>query len=147
MSRESQIQEIIELTSRLHRPVDPAVMHKMGLSPAQSGMLFMLYHRSGDTMKDFADHMSISKSAVTQLVEPLIDKGYVRRNLNPNDKRQAMLQITAAGKQKLKQIKQHKAEGIRSALSVLNEAELEQLHKIYEKLALNINKHKTEVKV
>jgi DNA-binding MarR family transcriptional regulator len=146
MSRESQIQEIIEFTSRLHRPMDPHVMQKVGLSPAQSGMLVMLFYRRGASMKELASYISVSKSAITQLLEPLIEKGLVSRTPNPNDKRQAVLRITPAGKQKLKQLKQHKAEGMRIALSVLGDHELDQLRKIYEKLTLNINKQRLEVK-
>jgi len=142
MSRETKIQEIIESAHRLHKPVDSSVMQKVGLSPAQSGMLFMLHHRKGATMKELAAYINVSRSAITQLMEPLVEKGLVSRSPNPSDKRVATLSITSKGKDKLKQLRHYKIEYLRLALGVLNDKELSALQSIYEKMALNINQTK-----
>jgi DNA-binding MarR family transcriptional regulator len=138
MLKEQQIQGIIENISRLQRAVSPAVWEKSDLSRAQVGMLYMLYYHHGTSMKRVAEHLSISKSAVSQLLEPLIDKGLITRQADTQDRRTAVIKLAPKGIKALKVFNQHKTLGIRSALDSLSAEELEVLAKLHSKMAANV---------
>jgi DNA-binding MarR family transcriptional regulator len=135
MDREQRIQTIIEDIGRLQRTVSPSVWQESGLSRAQAGMLYMLHYHQGANMKQISEHLSVSKSAASQLLEPLIDKGLVSREPNAQDRRSAVVRTTPKGLKVLKAIKQRKMLGIRSALDLLTADELEVLAGLHTKMA------------
>jgi DNA-binding MarR family transcriptional regulator len=54
---------------------------------------------SGDaTVLDIAAHLGVTKQAASQLVELLVQRGYVRRRTDPADARRRVLALTAAGR-------------------------------------------------
>ena len=142
MNREQQIQTIIEDISRLQRAVSPSVWQKSGLSRAQVGMLYMLYYHHDTSLKRVAEHLSISKSAVSQLLEPLLDKGLASRQADAQDRRTAVIKLTPKGLKTLKAFNQQKMLGIRSALDSLTAKELEVLAKLHAKMAASVIKSK-----
>src|SRR5581483_9405979 len=77
MSKEDLIQEIIENLSRLHRPVDGDAWRRLGLSHAQVGMLYMISCHDQPSYKQVANHLGVTQSAISQLIDPLLDKGLV----------------------------------------------------------------------
>ena len=138
MDREQRIQNIIENVSRLQRAVSPVVWEKSGLSRAQAGMLYILYYHQNASMKTVASHLSISKSAVSQLLEPLIDKGLAQRQPDEQDRRSVVVGLTPTGKATVKLFNREKQSGLRSALSSLDMKDLETLDKLHTKMANNI---------
>jgi DNA-binding MarR family transcriptional regulator len=65
MSREELVQEIVENLSRCQRPMREVALKNSGLSRAQIGMLFMIAHHKRLQVKQIADHLGITKSAVS----------------------------------------------------------------------------------
>jgi DNA-binding MarR family transcriptional regulator len=139
MNREEITQEIIESITRCQRPTNFVLWRKIGLSHAQVGMLFMLFHHQNASVKKISEHLGITKSAITQLMDPLVDKDLVLRQNDPKDRRVVQLSITAKGKKVLKEVNKLKFAGMRSALGSLSDPELEQLAGIYRKMAANKN--------
>jgi len=53
---------------------------------------------SGDaTASDLAEHLGVTKQAAGQLVEQLVDRGYVTREADPTDARARLLRLTDRG--------------------------------------------------
>lgn len=53
---------------------------------------------SGDaTVADVAAHLGVTKQAASQLVEQLVQRGYVTREPDPRDRRARLLALTARG--------------------------------------------------
>lgn len=144
MDREQRIQHIIEDLSRLQRIVSPEVWQKSGLSRAQTGMLFLLYYRPGSGMKNIAEHLSISKSAVTQLLEPLLEKELVIREADAHDRRNAVLKLTPKGLKTVRDFTRHKMLGIRTALGSLSDKELSNLERLSSKMAASVKIKETK---
>lgn len=48
-------------------------------------------------MVDVANHLGISKQAASQLVELLVQRGYVKRTQHPTDARSSVLSLTPNG--------------------------------------------------
>lgn len=134
MSREELVQEIVENLSRCQRPSRQNAWRQLGLSRAQAGMLFMIAHHKKLQVKQIADFLGITKSAASQLLEPLSQKGLVRRQVDPQDRRIAHFYLTEAGVKHLKKIHKLKYAGLRSRLEKLSGAELRQLADLSRKL-------------
>lgn len=138
MSREELIQSIIENLARCQRPGLNIKWKELGLSHAQVSMLYLLAYHKGASVKEAADYLNITKSAVTQLLDPLVTKGLVNRQNDSKDRRIVRLNLTSDGKTTLKKLARHKFAGLRSALESLNDTDLEQLQKLHQKMATKI---------
>lgn len=138
MNREEIVQEIIENMTRCQRKPDASGWRHVGLSHAQVSMLFMLFYHPEANVKQISEHLGITKSAVTQVMDPLVDKDLVNRQNDPNDRRIVRLSLTPGGKKILKEVHKLKFAGMRAALSGLNNKELEQMAALYKKMTANI---------
>jgi MarR family 2-MHQ and catechol resistance regulon transcriptional repressor len=141
MKRDELIQDIIETLARCQRAsVNPSAWNKIGLSHSQVGMLFMILHRKDSNVKQIAEHLGVTKSAITQLLEPLVTKGFIERQNDPDDRRIVRFSLSDKGKKTLKEIHKQKFSGIRSGLDSLTIDELKTLAELHKKAAQNINK-------
>jgi DNA-binding MarR family transcriptional regulator len=140
MGKAEIIQEIIENLAKCQRPATDAAWKKAGLSHAQLGMLYMLlYHREASP-KEIADYLSISKSAVTQLMDPLVEKSLVIRRTDPKDRRVVRLSLSGEGTNLVQKFNKYKFAGLRSALDALDSKDLAQLNAIHQKMYAAIAK-------
>jgi len=135
MSREDHIQSIVLTLAKLQRPAHNRGWKHTGLSHAQVGMLFMLAYYRQNSVNETADFLGVSKSAVSQLIDPLETKRLVARVTDPKDRRIVRLNLTAKGGMLVKELAKHKLDGIRTAANKLTESELDQLYKLVLKMA------------
>ena len=82
------------------------------ITPGQSGVLFLLEKKSPRNMSELSGQLEMDNSAVTRIVDRLEKGGFVKRELNNNDRREFLVTITDSG---MKEIK-----GAKSAVSKLN---------------------------
>lgn len=136
MSKEDLIQEIVENMARCQRPASFSTWQKTGLSHAQTGLLFMLSYHQRLQVKQIALFLGVSKSAVSQLAEPLLAKKLIERETDSADRRIVFLSLSHKGKQTLKKLAQHKYAGFRSRLEKLPARDLEQLAQISRQLSV-----------
>lgn len=135
MNKEELIQSVIEYLYKSQRPGLNASWKEFGLSHAQVGMLYLLHYHNGASVKQAADYLGVSKSAATQLLDPLADKGLVIRSNDQKDRRVVRLHLTDEGKVVLKKLAKNKFAGLRAALENLTDNELKQLQKLHKKMA------------
>jgi DNA-binding MarR family transcriptional regulator len=92
---------------RAHRDFSERAMHKIqrrghpGLGPAHMGLLPHIAIE-GTRVSTLAERSQISKQAAGQLVQDLEGKGYVAREVDPDDRRAVRVRFTAAGQQFLR---------------------------------------------
>ena len=134
MSREELVQEIIENLAKCQRSSNPSLWKESGLSHSQIGMLFMLSHYKKLQVKQIADYLGISKSAASQLLEPLTHKRLVSRQTDAGDRRIAHFSLSPEGIKLFRRIHKFKFAGLRSRLETLNAQELGQLADLSRKL-------------
>jgi len=53
--------------------------------------------RSGQPMRDLVDEMGVSKQRTGQLIDVLVDRGYLTRETDPEDRRRLMVDLTERG--------------------------------------------------
>jgi len=61
------------------------------------GFAFVRISAGDATVVDVDEHLGVTKQAASQLVEQLVQRGYVQRNPDPRDGRSQLLTLTSRG--------------------------------------------------
>ncbi len=96
---------------------------------SQAKCLYVAALRPGIGMSALAEQLQVGLSAVSGLVDRLVDHGYLERHEDPSDRRQQQVSVTDAGAAVLERIRELNAELLRTLLRGLSPAELEALRK------------------
>jgi DNA-binding MarR family transcriptional regulator len=88
-----------------HRSMHAFLRHnrESSLSLSQIGTLFRLYHHGPSPINDLAEHLGVTMAAVSQLLNPLIDKDLITRSTDPTDRRIKLISLTEKGKETVKE--------------------------------------------
>jgi DNA-binding MarR family transcriptional regulator len=94
--------EIVWLLRRATRRFGAAVRHALdegghGRLPQQGFWAVSALAERDHTAGQLVDRMEITKQAVSQLVETLVELGYVERRADPTDRRRVALALTERG--------------------------------------------------
>ncbi len=106
-------------------------------SPSQIEVLWHVSHHTDMSVKDLANMLQVTPSAVTQLIEPLTKSGSLLRNTDPADRRSVMLHVSPSGKKALADVSRQKTLWMAKILEPLSDEELETLHTLFDKLAVH----------
>jgi DNA-binding MarR family transcriptional regulator len=68
-----------------------------GLSMGQLSTLFRLYHGGICGVSDLGDHLGVTNAAASQMVDRLVQQGYLERTEDPDDRRVKQLRLTPKG--------------------------------------------------
>ena len=117
---------------------------KIGVSRSQIELLHVLNSHTDLSVKKVADYLGVSLSAVTQLTEPLVESGLVKRSVDPNDRRVAKLSLTSKGGRKLAQVRKKFFDGTRTIMQNLTETELKSLEAVFNKMLLSAKNQKED---
>lgn len=71
---------------------------KLGISPMHVRVLKVIGKSNTSTAIDIAGLFKRDKAQITRLINQLIDKGFIQKAPNPNDKRSQILALTSSGK-------------------------------------------------
>jgi DNA-binding MarR family transcriptional regulator len=114
------------------------------VTTAQAGILFLIKQKSGQSMSELSQILSVDNSTLTGLVDRLERAGFVRRNSNPDDRRALNIDITEAGIRELEKAKvviRRINEEIKAGFS---EQEMDSFKKVLQHFTLKFNKNATE---
>jgi DNA-binding MarR family transcriptional regulator len=70
-----------------------------GLSMPQFSLLTQMYHRGACGMSGISERFEITPAAASQMVDKLVQSGYVVREEDPTDRRAKTLNLTPKGRQ------------------------------------------------
>jgi DNA-binding MarR family transcriptional regulator len=70
-----------------------------GLSMPQFSILMQLHHKGPCGMSEVSDRFDISPAAASQLVDKLVQAGYLERAEDPSDRRAKLLTLSAKGEE------------------------------------------------
>lgn len=68
-----------------------------GLSMPQFSILMQLHHRGACGVSDISERFDVSNAAASQLVDKLVQAGYLARAEDPKDRRAKLLTLSAKG--------------------------------------------------
>jgi MarR family transcriptional regulator for hemolysin len=125
---------LINRSSRLLMRWGDSRVQPLGFAVAQMPVLYMLKDGNSMTQKDLAARAKIEQPTMAQLLGRMERDGLIRRSVNPEDKRSALVSLTPRAIKKLPQV-----EGNNEALRGFSEKEIETLCKLLRRVVLNLD--------
>lgn len=74
-----------------------------GLSMPQFSLLMQMHFKGACGMSEVSDRFDITPAAASQLVDKLVQNGFIQREEDPNDRRARMLNLTDNGRKLIRQ--------------------------------------------
>lgn len=137
-----ELAELLPLTGqmkKLYVKACRAVCEKYELTQTEFDILDFLGEHTGlDTANEIARRRLIKKANVSTSVERLIKKGYIKRRVDPDDRRYIHLELTGSAEPTVSEIKKTQNDFFSSFTSGLSREELETYKRLTEKLLYSI---------
>jgi DNA-binding MarR family transcriptional regulator len=127
------MRETVTLYARAARMLDPMrlqVWEELGINFPQLRILFRVRSHPGIDLRTLAEQIGISASGASQQVDKLVDRGFLVRQDDPEDRRRLSLELTERGQQATGEISRATRTFVESALSVLTPEELDDFHRL-----------------
>jgi len=113
---------------------------EVAITPSQSFVLRFVAKNSSANVKAITQALNITSSAATQLVDGLVDKGYLVRKDNPDDRRIITLSLSLKAKKLFKEFKEQRLQKMMEIFDVLTDEELTRYAVLNKKLVDFISK-------
>jgi DNA-binding MarR family transcriptional regulator len=97
------------------------------LTMSQAKALYVVSLEPGISMSGLASRMRVGQSAISGLVDRLVESGHLVRREDPSDRRQQLVTVTEEGSRALDRIREFRVETLRTLMAGLEPAELEAL--------------------
>ena len=111
---------------------------RASVTRGELGVLMFLVWHGASVPSVLAEKFNVTTSRIANTLKPLEKKGYVRRDVNPDDHRGIIVTITPEGRVYGKERYQEAIAEVERRLSVLSSSERERLACLVEKLANGI---------
>jgi DNA-binding MarR family transcriptional regulator len=121
------------LRSHIDRRVEP-----YNLTRAKWLALGVLDRREGITQTELADYLELDKSTVGRLLDRLEDRGFIRREKDPDDRRIYRIFIADTAHPVLTELEQVADEVRSQALSGISKDDQKKLHALLEQVKMNL---------
>ncbi|MGG6311772.1 MarR family winged helix-turn-helix transcriptional regulator [Paenibacillus macerans] len=134
---DSYIERIELAWSNTFRKMKSELMYHqdLGLTGPQFHMLALIARKKTCNVSYLADKLEVKPSAITVMIDRLVQSGYVERRHDEQDRRAVLLSVTDRGAEVFEEAKKKSREVLKSHLSVLDQHELDVLIRIIEKFA------------
>lgn len=107
---------------------------KFHITPAQWHVLFIVRNHDGINLKEIASILDISSSATTQLIDSLVESGFVIRENDTVDRRSLKIKLSKKHEKLVKEMKQKGMERISVLFSALDDEEISTFYKLFKKM-------------
>jgi DNA-binding MarR family transcriptional regulator len=111
-----------------------ALLHHSGLSPAQVVTLQLLGRRGARPVSEVGSRLQLSASAVSHLIERLVQSGFIRRWEDQKDRRVRRIELTDRGAAMAERLTEALSAELGEGLGVLSLETQERLLSVIEKV-------------
>lgn len=125
---------LLALMPLYHRHIFRINRHASGLKTAQYRVLGVLMKSGPCPISEIGRVLYISKPYMTVLIDSLMEKGWIDRGHNPDDRRVILVSITSEGKKHLHRAFEVYKEDVKTLLSRLERNDIGQLCSSAERL-------------
>jgi DNA-binding MarR family transcriptional regulator len=105
-----------------------------GLSMPQFSLLTQLYHRGACGMSGISERFEITPAAASQMVDKLVQSGYVVREEDPTDRRAKTLNLTPKGRELIDAGNEERYRWVEELAGKLNAGERAQIVEALERM-------------
>ncbi|MDD2553211.1 MAG: MarR family transcriptional regulator [Desulfotomaculaceae bacterium] len=123
---------LMDIGRRIHAELDAHMVS--GITGSQFFVLKKIDAHGRMTVSEVADHLQVSLSAITALVDRLVQAGLVIRSRDEKDRRLVWLGATDKGKEILARCVEGRREVAAKYFGQLSDKDLEKLLEIFEKI-------------
>ncbi len=94
----SELQRLVQTLIRTYEKCDHDCVKRLGVTATQ-GTSLLVFQEEGDmTMKELSELMGLAESTMTRVVDQLVGKDLVKRDLDANDRRVVRVSLTQDGR-------------------------------------------------
>lgn len=112
-----------------------------GLSHARWFVLKVTEHRKRLGIRDVAETLGVTSSAATQLVDGLVQSGFIVRRVNPKDRRSVLLELTKKGNRHLEESVTERVAEMADVFDALTDKELAEYLRLQMKILSKFSHH------
>jgi len=112
---------------------------RAGADPYAYGVLALLAEGARETQAGIADALGFNRSMLVGVLDRMEEQGLVERRRDPNDRRRQMVTATAAGAQRLAELRELAAQLESAALEPLDDDDRATLHRLLLQMAEHRN--------
>lgn len=94
-----------------------------GLTPSETAVLFAVVRLGKVGLSELADAESLNPTMLSRVTAQLSDAGLIRRSADPEDRRSAFVEATAAGRRMRERIHRERAQALGAHVEELDEAQ------------------------
>ena len=141
-NRTQALEKLMPALSILHRAMATtrdSFLAQFKLSRPQMELLISLKH-TPQTTSALAKEFNVSASAISQMIDQLIEKELVERVLDPNDRRVANIQLSQNGKELFEKIHEKFLEHVEKKFKPISTKDIENLVAIITKVTDTVSK-------
>ena len=147
--RSKSIENLFATTAVVQRMMHACLQRsfdELSVAPSQLQLLHLIREQQPISLKTLATDMRLTPGAITQLVEGVVQAGYVTRSESQEDRRITVVSLTPAGVEICKQLEQKKHALLTKVLADLNDEELEVFLRAQQKLLAHLEENYAKVK-
>lgn len=112
---------------------------KDSITHSQLFVLAIIERHRNIGIKEISKRLNISPSAATQLVDGLVENGYVVRKVDSKDRRALQLELSANGRKHITELKNKRMKIMAAIFDTLNDEELKTYLRLHKKILSKIN--------
>ncbi|MHA3225236.1 MarR family winged helix-turn-helix transcriptional regulator [Globicatella sulfidifaciens] len=105
-----------------------------GLNLNEFAVLEILYHKGKRTTQQIKEGILIANSSTTYIVDKLCDKGLVKREFAPEDRRVINVEITESGRKLMDELFPTHAEQLTANFDKLSEYDITEIRQLLKKM-------------
>lgn len=107
---------------------------------SQSQIMYLLAENGPQKMSELANSLHLTAGAVTTAADILIEKGYIIRFRNENDRRVVQLDVTEEGRNKLTELQKEGKEVMKSVFEEVSDRDFALMNKIFKRASKKLDK-------
>ncbi len=136
------VRNLLEIYPPLMKKINTGdYMQKFKLTPNLTRILFILKYQDKLSISELSSRMVMNRSNCSRAIDNLEEKGYVKRETDPDDRRKILLLLTKAGEKVVEDLNREIREEIKVHMSELSEEDImilkeasERIHKVLSRL-------------
>jgi DNA-binding MarR family transcriptional regulator len=142
VNRKNIIEDLLQnLHAMKHKlMVGYTAKNELGITPSQGFVLLFVAKNNSTNVKAIAETLRITSSAATQLIDGLVDNGYLIRKGAPDDRRVIALSLSEKAKKMFNEFKEQGLRKMMKLFDVLTDDELTQFAALNKKITENIDR-------
>ena len=135
MEKIERIAQLYPVIMRVMGRIRSIVHEGMDLTYNQYKMLLTIYDKGNCTLNVLAKELQIAMSSASEMVDRLVNLGFVYRTVDEDNRRQVMIYTTEKGEELIRELRRGIVENYRTLLERLPPLDQERLVVAFESLA------------